>query len=179
MKKIELYAGIRIDKAFEKMQKENPCWTEFNGKVITSEETIDQLYVKITGVTKAESDKRQKECFDETKRKDEEHKANIPKLTEEYIQKGKELLAEEYHELWEKVVPIRLDDLYKGFELQATLDIISVLNKSENLDDVFVEAKEVIVNQGHSGMSWSLMMSMLSSFHKNGKEFVNRLKQEV
>ena len=97
------------------------------------------------------------------------HKEAIPELTKEWIEKGKETLAEKYHETWEKCVPIRLSDLYEGMELGATLDIVKELNSRCEMET----AKAIIEGQGHSGMSFGLVCSMVKSFCDRGAEFAN------
>ena len=57
-------------------------------------------------------------------------------------------------------------------ELGACLDIVKELNNNCSLD----EAKAIIDNQGHSGMSYSLVRSMVKSFCKRGNEFLNYTK---
>jgi hypothetical protein len=53
-------------------------------------------------------------------------------------------------------------------ELEATLDIVKELNNGCDLQ----VAKEIIENQGHSGMSFGLVCSMVKSFCNRGAEFV-------
>ena len=133
---------------------------------------VDSAYVKVTGKTKEQFDEHQRlrrEKYEEEKRK---HEESIPELTKEWINKGNKILDKEYHELWTSCVPIRLSDLYRGMELGASLEIIDKLNKNCSLD----EAKDIIDNQGHSGMSYSLVRSMVKSFCKRGNEFANYTK---
>ncbi|CAK0747832.1 hypothetical protein CCP3SC1AL1_1560005 [Gammaproteobacteria bacterium] len=104
--------------------------------------------------------------YDERKRK---HKEAIPELTNEWTEKGKAILAEKYYETWTECVPIRLGDLYEGMELGATLDIVKELNAGCELQT----AKEIIEEQGHSGMSFGLVCSMVKSFCDRGAEFAS------
>ena len=90
-------------------------------------------------------------------------------ITKQWIEKGNAILNEKYHEKWAKCVPIRLGDLYEGMELKATLDIVKELNAGCELD----VAKGIIYGQGHSGMSFGLVCSMVKSFCDRGTEFVN------
>jgi hypothetical protein len=97
----------------------------------------------------------------------------MEKLTkEEWIEIGKAILDEKYHELWTKCVPIRLSDLYEGMELGATLDIVKELNSGCELD----KAKEIIEGQSHSGMSFGLVCSMVKAFCDRGNEFVKYVR---
>jgi len=69
-------------------------------------------------------------------------------------------------------VPNRLDDLYQGFELGACLEIAKALNAGSSLETT----KIIIENQGHSGMSFNLVCSMVKSFCDRGSEFVTYVK---
>lgn len=124
------------------------------------------------GKTKAESDAEAKAENDRYKEEERKHKEAIPELTKEWIEKGKTTLDEKYHETWERCVPIRLGDLYRGMELGATLDIVKELNAGCELE----VAKNIIEGQGHSGMSFGLVCSMVKSFCDRGKEFFNYVR---
>lgn len=93
-------------------------------------------------------------------------------LTKEWIRKGNAILDEKYHKEWAECVPIRLDDLYQGMELGATLDIVKELNAGCDLH----VAKGIIMEQGHSGMSFGLVCSMVKYFCDRGAEFVDYVR---
>lgn len=93
-------------------------------------------------------------------------------MTKEWIEKGNKILDEKYRDLWAECVPIRLDDLYQGFELGACLDIVKELNAGCDLE----VAKGIIEKQGHSGMSFGLVCSMVKSFCDRGNEFASFVK---
>ena len=172
-KKVD-YIGSDIDSVVKNLiaarDKGELISTDFNGHTLYSDTvTLDGSYQEITGKTKAEFDKAQQEWRDDYERKEQEHKDKTPDLTEEWKQKGREILAETYWERWDKCVPVRLSDLYQGKELGCCLDIVKILNGGGTLD----EAKKEIEKQGHSGMSWSLVCSMVKSFCDRGQEFVS------
>lgn len=148
-------------------------YTDFNDTILYSDTvTMDNAYLKITGKTKAEFDKAQQDWRDNYEREEREHKAQIPKLTEEWKQKGREILTEDKWNYWDKIVPTRLDDLYHGMELGNCLDIVKILNNGGSLE----EAKQEIEKQGHSGMSWGLVRLMVKEFCERGKEFAEYVK---
>jgi len=152
-----------------KSHKDLVCGS-FNGQMLYSDiDDIDSAYQKITGRTKAEFDDDRKKEHDEYEAKKKIHKEAIPELTKEWIEKGNEILAKKYHKTWAKCVPIRLGDLYEGMELKATLDIVKELNAGCKLQT----AKEIIEGQGHSGMSFGLVCSMVKSFCDRGAEFAS------
>jgi len=175
---IQFNAGQSIDSAIRTLKRfyrsGKLVFGVFNGQKLYSDiDTIDSAYKKVTGKTKAEFDKdREKEHLEYEKHKTEHIKA-IPKLTKQYIEKGSDILDNKYMEKWIKVVPVRLRDLYEGWELDACLEIVKELNNGCELD----HAKNIIEKQGHSGMSFGLVCSMVNSFCDRGGEFVSYLKK--
>jgi len=177
-RKIEFGAGDSIERAMKDLARFKELgelvYGEFNGQKLYSDvDDLDSAFKKVTGSTKAEFDaEREKEHLKYEERKNK-HKEAIPELTKEWIEKGKVILAEKYHETWVKCVPIRLNDLYEGMELGATLEIVKELNAGCELE----VAKGIIEEQRHSGMSFGLVCSMVKSFCDRGSEFVNFVKQ--
>jgi hypothetical protein len=172
-KKIEFGFG-NIESAVKELKSYNELvFGVFNGvKLYSDVDDLDSAYKKITGKTKDEFDadsKRERDEYREEKRK---HEEAIPQLTKEWIEKGNIILDEKYRKLWGECVPIRLGDLYQGMELQMCLDIVIELNNGCTLD----EAKAIIESQGHSGMSFGLVCSMVKSFCDRGVEFVSFVK---
>jgi hypothetical protein len=167
-KEIEFGLG-NIESAVKELKSHNElvCGS-FNGQMLYSDiDDLDSAYKKITGKTKAEFDAEIKAENDKYKEDQRKHKEAIPELTKEWIEKGKAILDEKYLELWTKCVPIRLGDLYQGMELGNCLEIVEQLNNGEELEKV----KPLIENQGHSGMSFGLVCSMVNSFCDRGTEF--------
>jgi len=172
--KIESTIGSTIESAVKELKAYgSPAMLEFNGQMLYSDvDDVDSAYKKITGKTKSECDEAAKNQRDEYERREKEHNDAIPELTKEWIAKGEEVLDEEYHKLWKECVPIRLSDLYQGMELGDCLDIVKKLNEGCELD----EAKTIIENQGHSGMSYGLVRSMVKSFAKRGEDFAKHIQ---
>ena len=173
-RKIEFGIGDSIERAMQDLarfkERGELVYGEFNGQKLYSDtDNVDTAYKKITGNTKAEFDAERKAENDQYEEEQRKHKEAIPELTKKWIEKGNAILDEKYHETWAKCVPIRLDDLYQGMELGATLDIVKELNAGCELQ----KAKEIIEEQGHSGMSFGLVCSMVKSFCDRGQEFVN------
>lgn len=181
-KPIEYY-GCNLDDFINELQRRHNLGEKvevnFNGHWLNSDMSEDECYKTVTDYTKSEFKELQRKKREEWEAEERAHKERIPMLTKEYVDKGREILDKDYWKLWEECVPIRLGDLYKGMELQASLDIIAELNKlndkMEEKDSIFSKAKDILNNQGHSGMSYGLMKSMLKSFCKYGVEFVDYL----
>lgn len=174
---IDFLAGNTIEAAVKELlkykEKGKLVCGDFNGVTLYSDTvTIDSAYKEITGKTKSEFDEETKQHQEKYERQQSEHKERIPELIKVWVQKGRDVLTEDKWELWDEIVPIRLSDLYEGMELGACLDIVSILNNNGTLE----EAKEKIENQGHSGMSFGLVCSMVKEFSSRGKEFVDYVR---
>jgi len=173
-RKIDFGAGDSIERAMNDLacfkERGELVYGEFNGQKLYSDiDDLDSAYKKVTGRTKAEFDEDRRKENEEYEAEKKRHEEAIPELTKEWIEKGNEILAEKYHETWAECVPIRLGDLYGGFELKATLDIVKELNAGCELE----VAKGIIEVQGHSGMSFGLVCSMVKSFCDRGAEFAS------
>ena len=83
----------------------------------------------------------------------------------------KKNLKLEVQELWEEVVPIRLDDLYEGMELVALKEIAEAYNGGKSREEI----KEIFKNQGHSYLSHGLMCALVYNFiDKELGEYLNK-----
>ena len=50
MKKIEFYPGINLDKAYQELQDNAPCYGEFNEKTLYSTDSLDEVFVKVAKI---------------------------------------------------------------------------------------------------------------------------------
>ena len=155
---------------------------EFNGHWLYSDTvTMDSAYLEITGKNKADFDKAQEE-FRETIRKEKEFAeirkekefAEIRKEKEfaektaqnnipNWIERGHKLFSEDKWPEWNKIVPIRANDLYHGMELDNVLQVQEILMSGFDTEN-FVKARECMEKQGHSGLSWSLVCALIKKF---------------
>lgn len=149
----------------------------FNGHWIYSDAvTMDGAYIEVTGRNKADFDKFQEEqrqkLLADMEKAEQDAKANIPN----WIERGHKLLPEDKWETWDKIVPIRASGLYHGMELDNTLEIQEILTSGDK--NSFEKAKQCMENQGHSGMSWSLVCSIIKEFCTFGESFVDYLNRK-
>lgn len=168
----------------EKVRREKAGITEdfviyaiFNGKEILHTDTPDEMSVKVTGMTIDERKAAEKAWQEEYDRKEREHKARIPELTEKYRKEARGVIPENKLELWDEIVPIRLNDLYRGMELEEWLKMIRVLNEDKPKEERFATCKEIFDNAGHSGMSGNLVLSGLCKFHPDGRELAELISK--
>jgi len=179
MKKINLYAGCSIDEAYYELHKcQEPCYTIFNGKELTSDETLDEMYVKILGMTKKEFEDDEKAFISEYEKSEQEHKSKIPQLIEYYRKEARGVILEDQLEYWDEIVPIRLDDLYHGMELDQVLTISRIMGDSET--DFYTrlrKAYRVFNDKGHSGTSANITISMLRKFCPHGDSIADAIEE--
>ena len=179
MKEIEFLPGDSIDTAWKELLKasaecRDTCFGEFNGKEIRSTDTLDEAYMKILGMTKSEYEKEMQDWRNDYERKEKKHKDNIPNLIPIYREKARGVILEDQYEYWDKIVPIRLDDLYHGIELDATLDLCKIMrDESMSYDERLKKAYDTFMDQGHSGMSAGLVASMLRTFCPDGHDLAD------
>lgn len=155
--------------------KDFVVFAKFNGAEILHTDTLDEMFVKVTGKTLAEHEAASKAWEEEYDRKEREHKAKIPELTEKYKKEARGIIPEDKLELWDKIVPIRLGDIYQGMELNEWLKMVKVLNEDSSKEERFEKAEAIFNAAGHSGTSASLVLSGLCEFHPDGKEFADMI----
>lgn len=183
MKELRIPGGTNIDEAIEILKKEaeqasEPCFGKFNGKILYSTDTIDEAYIKVIGKTKAEFEDEQRKWKEEYDRAEREHRARIPQQTEKYRNEARGLVLDSELEYWDKIVPIRLGDLYHGMELQQVLDCCKIMrDESLVLAERLEKAYDVFMAAGHSGMSANLTMAMLARFCPHGAELAEACRE--
>lgn len=179
MIEVKFYGGQIIDDAMSMLYKEadkthEVCCGEFNGETLLSTDSIDDAYKKVTGKTKAEHDEYERKWRDDYERREAEHKAKIPALTEKYKQKARGLVLDSELEYWDKIVPIRLGDLYHGMELNQTLAICAIMRDEKlTYDERLHKAYKLFMDSGHSGMSAHLTANMIKRFCPDGADVAN------
>ena len=175
-RKIDFSPGRNIEECVNELleykAKGELVFGVFNGhKLYSDTVTLDNAYKEITGNTKKEYNDYLKRRCEEYEKQKQEHIKSIPYKSKVWMDKGREILDKSKWELWDKIVSIRINDLYQGEELGWCLDIVKTLNNG-----TLEEAKKVIENQGHSGMSFGLVCAMVKEFSPRGEEFFNYIK---
>ena len=99
----------------------------------------------------------------ERKAAEEKAKERIPS----WIERGQALIFPERYEKWEQCVQDSVKHLYYGMDLDAALEIMEVLDKGASIE----EAKKILDDQNHSGMSDEIVRSIIFHFSSKGPEF--------
>lgn len=179
MKELDFYAGMTIDKAVEYLKKHKEetgedCYGTFNGKQLLSTESLDDAYIKVTGKTKEEMEREEREWREEYERKEAEFKATIPQKEKEMRERARGLVLEDKLEYWDKIVPIRLGDIYHGMELDQTLAVCEIMgNEDVDYDERLRKAYDLFMDSGHSGMSAGLTAAMFREFCPHGYDLAD------
>lgn len=145
-----------------------------NGYMFYSDDqiTADEAYYHMTGMTIEQSKTKHKEFLEKQKQADKDFKRNLPQIINNYCIKGTKIIEEKYLKNWEKCVRYHIKGIYKGKILDCSLKIIDLLNKNIPLNIIKKEFDE----DGHSGMSESICLSIIKDFCDKGKEFYNYMK---
>lgn len=143
-------------------------FADFNGKFFYSTEELTErgILTAFYGCSPEEYERKEQERHEKMKKEQEEFIQKIPQIICEYIEKGHKILSHEYYHKWDEIVPVRVNDIYRGLELQAALDVIEILNK-EN----FEKAKQKFKEQNHSNMSYGITIALIKEFSKYGEKF--------
>ena len=174
MKEIEFGYGITLEAAWNELQKQSeeakePCCGRFNGNLICSTDTLDEVYVRIIGQTKAEFERGKRRFHEAIKRKEQEFKKRIPCLTKYYIKEARGVILQEKYEYWKLVVPMRLHGMYHGNELRNTLELCKIMrDDSFSFEERMRKADKAFEDQNHSGNSAALVCSLLREFCPSG-----------
>lgn len=177
-KKVDVVLGGTLEDCVNlllecKLRGELAC-LEFNGhKLYSDSVTMDSAYLECTGYTKAEFDKHKRDWNDKLKKAEEAYNERISNLTRFYIEDGHAVLDKKYWTLWDDLVPARLCDLYRGLDLKCCLEIIQALNSGCDMS----AAKEIVDGQGHSGLSLSLVKSMVKTLCDRGHKFAKYIEE--
>lgn len=174
---LHFVCGTTIEEAVNELlqHKESGqlAYGDFNGRLLYSDTvTLDSAYQEITGQTKLEFDMERQKEKDEYEKNRNIFLENLNKSIMKWKKKGYEILTEDKWPIWDNIVCVRAKDIYEGMELDASLDIIKILK-----DSSFEKANEKLDSQGHSGMSYAIVCSIIKDCADNGKEFIKFLNK--
>lgn len=177
MKTIEFYGGMSIEQAYQALQENKPCCGIFNDITISSTDTLYDIYVKVTGQGRQEfldSMQNEKEYW---VKEESEYRSKIPQLIKEFKCKARGVIPEDRLAYWDSIVPVRLESMSHGYELECLINLIQVLNKANlKKEERMNICKNLIFEQGHGGISLHLVYAGLMDLHPLGLELVKYLR---
>lgn len=87
----------------------------------------------------------------------------------EWIRKGQEMIYPEKYEEWEEFVNASATDLYRGFEVMATLTIMEQLQSDKSVEEVLESIKEDRLAREYNRFS-----NFVFQFSNRGPEFLEK-----
>jgi len=169
---VEFHAGMDITRAFIELHKaaaKHVCdaYGKFNNHILTSNMTLDEMYIEITGKDYKTHEKEEKRELKRLEEEEKKAKAEAPKKAEDFTNKMIErgYIQEKDRDKFLKLANVRCADLYHGWELNAMLEIIDILVKNkDNKDKAIKLAEKKFYKQGHSGMSAGLTGLLIKTY---------------
>lgn len=78
-----------------------------------------------------------------------------------YIIRGHKVFKEDKLNTWDKIVPIRVDDLYNGLEIENALQIVEEYERSHDV----TECRRIFNEANHSCISACLVKAIIYQFY--------------
>lgn len=167
----ESEAGSHIDSVFEEMkqlaEEKNKQYddcvfiytTYFNGQSINSAMTVDEVYKKLYGCTKAEWDKKMDDMDRVLEKLGKDEKSKSIQAIEELYPKLTEQQKANFDELdWRNQIN---KSIYHGREFAVSLQFVDLFNQ-QSYDDAVKLFKE----EGFSGASLGLVKAIIQKIDK-------------
>lgn len=160
-----------LDEKVEELQrygKEQKKYMKFKGHIIYSDMTLDEAYLEIFGTTKEERDKREREAEALREKKEKEKREKAIAFIPDWQKAGEKFVAPEKLEFWNETVVASANSWCHGWDLEDMLEISNALIEGD-----LEKAVEIFKKQRHTGMSGSLVFSLLEEFiPEYSKEFL-------
>lgn len=78
----------------------------------------------------------------------------------ERLERFKNLRHTKNQEKWEECITISENNLYKGQEIDDSLEVMEII------DEYYDKIAAKLAEQGHSGASYSVLLSIINDFYK-------------
>ena len=178
MKRIEFNIGDNIEKIYKKLQENAPCFGVLNGEKIYSKYTLDEIYLKITGMKKRDYEEHIKEMdFYAIVYNLKEYKESIPDIIQYCKKRGRGIIQKEYIQVWDNFVTVKIKR-YNGFEVFFLLDIIEVLNNEEKSREERINECVFMFNDKYiHGNSRGKVLNWIEYFHPLGMMLVEKMRK--
>ena len=119
------------------------------------------------GLKAVEDEEKSIQHSEEYANRDFEETKQAMKKIPEWVERGKNLIYPEKYDQWVECVCYRASDLYHGSDLVNAIEVMEALDKGLSLKEV-----EKVIDDGHSGASFGMLVKIVTNFSKRGPEFL-------
>lgn len=176
---METFVGQELEDIvikLEKLRRQGKLnyFANFNGiKLYSLDVTMDSAFKECLKCTRKTWLRREKRWLEETRIQIEKSKKEAQEKLPSWIEEGKKYIHPEKFINWEKTCVASANGDYHGLEVEKALEIMQMLEDGKS----FKEIKEKVLNDGHSGMTYSKTMNIILLYANRGPalfKFMNR-----
>lgn len=96
-------------------------------------------------------------------------------LVKTYIERGHKVISQDKWSAWDRIVPLRVSDIYHGMEVGNALDILESYKEEKDLH----KAIKIFDDAEHSGWSAGLVASIIRNFSEDYEVLLPALGYEI
>lgn len=176
---MKTFAGQSLDDIvikLEKLRRQGKLnyYANFNGiKLYSLDVTMDSAFKECLNCSRKTWLKREKRWLEESETQIKKWEKEAQEKLPTWIEEGKKYIHPEKFSNWEKTCIASANGDYSGLEIEKALEIIQMLEDGKQ----FKEIKEKVLNDGHSGITYSRTMNIILLYANRGPalfKFMNR-----
>lgn len=174
-KEIEIGYKETIKDAVELMQESKAkgvkAYCNFNGHILTSDDTLDEAYLKAMGRTYSQFKEGLESMQRNAAKTYDEYMKSLPALKEKYLKKAKTTISTELFEDFKDDLNV-INTPVCNASVRNFFDIAELIQEGK---DNFEKALKITKEYQHSGCSLGVLKILSAKYLRNGKDFVGVL----
>jgi len=149
-------------------------YTEFKGHILySSNVTLDSAYLEVTGMTYREYMEKRRRMLEEWEKEEKQEKEKIKKNRIDWIYRGYKLIPEKLWDDWEHYIDARIEELYRGEEIEHALQIMEAHASGMSTEEIY----EFIISQNYSGNVLITLKTIIAYFYPKGLELIEEISE--
>ncbi len=172
---MQTFAGQSLDDIvikLEQLRRQGKLhyYAKFNGiKLYSLDVTMDSAFKECLNCSRKTWLKREKRWFEDAETSIKKWEKEAQEKLPAWIDKGKKYIHPEKFKIWEKICISSANGDYSGLEVEKALEIMEMLEDGTELSKI----KQIIKEDGHSGMTYSSTMGIVLFYAKRGPALYN------
>lgn len=172
---MQSFAGQSLDDIvikLEQLRRQGKLhyYAKFNGiKLYSLDVTMDSAFKECLNCSRKTWLKREKRWFEDAETSIKKWEKEAQEKLPAWIDKGKKYIHPEKFKIWEKICISSANGDYSGLEVEKALEIMEMLEDGTELSKI----KQIIKEDGHSGMTYSSTMGIVLFYAKRGPALYN------